>query len=280
MDTFRFQSRRTSPVTVPISSISRQRNESTSSVGSWQMVNQSGSLRSTDSTNLFQSLRSQNSNSQESNTTLVDDDIFTYNQNAVIMYLLYFLFLHTLRKNLSVYTIYSLLSWFDLIRIDLVVPFVFLFCLFHCFFLISLFEYFFSCVGVAETVCSQYEVRSINVIVKRLVSSTKMELKWHLWEVCWVILRSEWVFHLNELQCRARELERVKTAAAAPLPTAKTTTKYDRDSKKLADARFAFNSNVSIKTMCSYFHCFCRQFCPIKCTADTWFFFLQTNLST
>lgn len=85
-----FESRRTSPVTVPLSSISRQRNESTSSVGSWQMVNQSGSLRSTDSTNLFQSLRSQNSNSQESNTTLVDDDIFTYNQNAVFMYLFRF----------------------------------------------------------------------------------------------------------------------------------------------------------------------------------------------
>ncbi|XP_055317855.1 myotubularin-related protein 14 isoform X3 [Sitodiplosis mosellana] len=76
--------RRTSPVTVPYSSM-RQRNESTSSVGSWQMVNQSGSLRSTDSNNLLLNLRSQNSNSQESNTTLVDDDIFTYNQNAVFI---------------------------------------------------------------------------------------------------------------------------------------------------------------------------------------------------
>lgn len=71
---------------MPYSSISRQRNESTSSVGSWQMVNQSGSLRSTDSNNLLLNLRSQNSNSQESNTTLVDDDIFTYNQNAVFMW--------------------------------------------------------------------------------------------------------------------------------------------------------------------------------------------------
>lgn len=69
---------------MPYSSM-RQRNESTSSVGSWQMVNQSGSLRSTDSNNLLLNLRSQNSNSQESNTTLVDDDIFTYNQNAVFM---------------------------------------------------------------------------------------------------------------------------------------------------------------------------------------------------
>lgn len=77
--------RKTSPVTVPFSSFSRQRNESTSSVGSWQMVNQSGSLRSTDSGNLLQNLRTQNSNSQESNSTLVDDDIFAYNQNAIFM---------------------------------------------------------------------------------------------------------------------------------------------------------------------------------------------------
>lgn len=83
---FLFHCRKTSPVTVPYSSISRQRNESTSSVGSWQMVGQSGSLRSTDSTHLFQNVRPQNSISQESNITLVDDDIFTYNQNAVFMY--------------------------------------------------------------------------------------------------------------------------------------------------------------------------------------------------
>lgn len=48
------------------------------------MVNQSGSLRSTDSGNLLQNLRTQNSNSQESSSTLVDDDIFAYNQNAVL----------------------------------------------------------------------------------------------------------------------------------------------------------------------------------------------------
>lgn len=77
--------RRTSPVTVPFSAMSRQRHESTSSVGSWQMVNQSGSLRSTDSNNVFHNLRAQNAILQESNATLVEDDIFTYNQNAVFM---------------------------------------------------------------------------------------------------------------------------------------------------------------------------------------------------
>lgn len=66
-------------MSVPYSS--RQRNESTSSVGSWQMVNQSGSLRSTDSGNLLHNMRTQNSNLQESGSTLVDDDIFTSNQN-------------------------------------------------------------------------------------------------------------------------------------------------------------------------------------------------------
>lgn len=91
-------------MTVPYSSISRQRNESTSSVGSWQMVNQSGSLRSTDSTHLFQNLRSQqNSISQESNTTLVDDDIFTYNQNAVFMYVVCKKILSTLAISFRVF---------------------------------------------------------------------------------------------------------------------------------------------------------------------------------
>lgn len=66
-------------MSVPYSS--RQRNESTSSVGSWQMVNQSGSLRSTDSGNLLHNMRTHSSNLQESGSTLVDDDIFTTNQN-------------------------------------------------------------------------------------------------------------------------------------------------------------------------------------------------------
>ncbi|XP_031629993.1 myotubularin-related protein 14 isoform X2 [Contarinia nasturtii] len=71
--------RKTSPVTVPYSSRSRQRNESTSSVGSWQLVNQSGSLRSTDSNNrLF------NTNLQDSNSTLVDDDIFSINSHTAM----------------------------------------------------------------------------------------------------------------------------------------------------------------------------------------------------
>lgn len=73
--------RKTSPVTVPLSSISRQRNESTSSVGSWQMVNQSGSLRSTDSGYLLHKF---NSNT-ESNGTLTDDDIFSRNHRAALM---------------------------------------------------------------------------------------------------------------------------------------------------------------------------------------------------
>lgn len=68
-------------MSVPYSS--RQRNESVSSNGSWQLVNQSGSLRSTHSSDMMHNLRSQNSNSQESGGTLVDDDIFTYNQNAI-----------------------------------------------------------------------------------------------------------------------------------------------------------------------------------------------------
>lgn len=79
--------RRTSPVTVPISTtLNRQRNESSSSVGSWQMISQSGSLRSTDSGNLPQQLRFQSSNSQESSGTLIEDDLFTtFNQSAVFM---------------------------------------------------------------------------------------------------------------------------------------------------------------------------------------------------
>lgn len=75
---------RTSPVSVPIS-LSRQRNESTSSVGSWQMISQSGSLRSTDSGNLLQHLRAQNTNSQESSSTLIEDELFT-SSNQTAMY--------------------------------------------------------------------------------------------------------------------------------------------------------------------------------------------------
>lgn len=73
--------RKTSPVTVPLSSISRQRNESTSSVGSWQMVNQSGSLRSTDSGNLLHRFNS----NVEMNGTSVDEEFFARNQKAALM---------------------------------------------------------------------------------------------------------------------------------------------------------------------------------------------------
>lgn len=67
--------------------MSRQRQESTSSVGSWQMISQSGSLKSTtDSGNLLQNIRSQTTNSQESSGTLVEDDLFTtFNQSAVFL---------------------------------------------------------------------------------------------------------------------------------------------------------------------------------------------------
>lgn len=77
------QNRRTSPVTVPVSSRLRQRQESSSSlsVGSWQMITGTGSLRGSDSTS---TLDSNNSNanrcegqiSQDSSCTLIDEDIF------------------------------------------------------------------------------------------------------------------------------------------------------------------------------------------------------------
>lgn len=93
---------RTSPVTVPAALFhQRQRNESTSSVsvGSWQMISGTGSLRSQDSNivvineqtnhcnNNIQNhhshqsgVNSLNVNTSESTCTIVDDDCFTANE--------------------------------------------------------------------------------------------------------------------------------------------------------------------------------------------------------
>ncbi|KAF2885628.1 hypothetical protein ILUMI_20570 [Ignelater luminosus] len=79
-------SKRTSPVTVPATSRFRQRQESSSSmsVGSWQMVSGSGSLRSSDSSSTIDS-NGTNSNrcegysSQDSSCTLIDDLDFCVN---------------------------------------------------------------------------------------------------------------------------------------------------------------------------------------------------------
>lgn len=171
--------RRTSPVTVPYSSISRQRNESTSSVGSWQMVNQSGSLRSTDSTHLFQNLRSQqNSISQESNTTLVDDDIFTYNQNAVFMYVFCRFFSKKIcfvlkHPFINAWTLFECINFYYSLK--LIVRLINYFVIF----------FFLKLDGVV-TGYNPYEAIFINVIVKQSALNIKMALNYHHWVVCWV----------------------------------------------------------------------------------------------
>lgn len=77
------QTRRTSPVTVPVASRFRQRQESSSSlsVGSWQMISGTGSLRSSDSaststidSNSTNSNRCEGQNSQDSSCTLIDEE--------------------------------------------------------------------------------------------------------------------------------------------------------------------------------------------------------------
>lgn len=86
---------RTSPVAVPVSSRLRQRNDSNSSlsVGSWQLISGTGSLRGSASTSTGDSatpnsVLSQNSSntslcegqvSAESSTTVVEDECFIYN---------------------------------------------------------------------------------------------------------------------------------------------------------------------------------------------------------
>jgi len=88
---------RTSPVAVPVSSRLRQRNDSSSSlsVGSWQLISGTGSLRGSASTSTStgdsatpNSLLSQNSShtslcegqvSIESSTTVIEDECFIYN---------------------------------------------------------------------------------------------------------------------------------------------------------------------------------------------------------
>lgn len=110
-------------------------------MGSWQVVNQSGSLRSTDSTNFLHNLRSQNANMQESNATLVEDDIFTLNHNAVFMYLFSFLAPKI-----------QILRWLILV----------------------IFFFFFSQLVVAVIGCSRCEALSINASANPLVFDTKM----------------------------------------------------------------------------------------------------------
>ncbi|KAF5304510.1 hypothetical protein FQR65_LT07937 [Abscondita terminalis] len=80
------QTRRTSPVTVPVASRFRQRQESSSSlsVGSWQMISGTGSLRGSDSaststidsngTNSNSSFRFEGQSSQDSSCTLIDEE--------------------------------------------------------------------------------------------------------------------------------------------------------------------------------------------------------------
>ena len=82
---------RTSPVAVPVPGHLRQRNESTSSGGSWQMISGTGSLRGSTTANALLSDGLASSlackplcetctghASQESSTTIVDDEICTH----------------------------------------------------------------------------------------------------------------------------------------------------------------------------------------------------------
>lgn len=98
LNSWPIQGKRTSPVSVPITNKLRQRQESSSSlsVGSWQMISGTGSLRSSDSNSVEQQqnhLNVNNSNaatpnanqiSQESGGTIIDDDCFssTYSNDA------------------------------------------------------------------------------------------------------------------------------------------------------------------------------------------------------
>ncbi|XP_043479480.1 myotubularin-related protein 14 [Leptopilina heterotoma] len=82
---------RTSPVAVPVPGHLRQRNESSSSGGSWQMISGTGSLRGSTTSNALLSDGLASSlackplcetctghASQESSTTIVDDETYTY----------------------------------------------------------------------------------------------------------------------------------------------------------------------------------------------------------
>lgn len=80
-------------MSVPVTNKIRQRQESASSVGSWQLISGTGSLRSADSNSIEKQqnniapncnsyiLATPNANqiSQESSCTLIDDDCFTSN---------------------------------------------------------------------------------------------------------------------------------------------------------------------------------------------------------
>lgn len=80
------QARRTSPVTVPATTRLRSKQESSPSlsIGSWQMITGTGSLRGSDTTSESNGLHNDCSSSQDSSHTLVDEDtVLTYNPDGL-----------------------------------------------------------------------------------------------------------------------------------------------------------------------------------------------------